>query len=90
MSQSTVMNTSQCMYDLGVCLSEEIDEESMLCTKSLHNDTICDFQNFLPECNFDGGDCQFEKGTFSHDCSRKKSSKQKYTAMDIRLRTVTL
>ena len=59
------MNTSQCMYDLGVCLSEEIDEESMLCTKSLHNDTICDFQNFLPECNFDGGDCQFEKGTFS-------------------------
>ena len=53
------------MYDLGACLSlEDVDEESMLCTKSLYNDTICDFQNFLPSCSFDGGDCQYEKGTF--------------------------
>ena len=56
------MNISQCMHDLGACLSENIDEESMLCTKSLLNDTICDFQNFLPQCDFDGGDCQYEKG----------------------------
>ena len=62
-------NTSRCLYDLGSCLPQQIDNDgsivvdgSMLCTESLYNDTICDFENFLAACNFDNGDCQHEIG----------------------------
>ena len=51
-----IYNTSACLYDFGSCI--ESNEESVLCTKSLYGDKICDFENFKPQCNFDGGDCQ--------------------------------
>ena len=52
-----VGNTSQCMYDFGACIEAETSGESMLCNSVLYNDTICDFENFSPQCHFDGGDC---------------------------------
>ena len=64
-----VANSSECMYDLGACLVEDISQqsgseklESMLCTESLYNDTICDFENFMPACKFDDGDCYQQNG----------------------------
>ena len=70
-------NTSSCLYDLGACLTQQTNNQenvslvnenndyfklSMLCTESLYNDSICDFENFLPACNFDEGDCDNGEG----------------------------
>ena len=72
-----VANTSSCLYDLGACLTQQTNNQenvslvnentayfklSMLCTESLYNDSICDFENFLPACNFDEGDCDNGEG----------------------------
>ena len=74
-------NTSACLYDLGACLTQQTNNQenvsvvnennfklSMLCTESLYNDSICDFENFLPACNFDEGDCDNGEGKLLSNC----------------------
>ena len=69
------------LYDLGACLTQQANNQenvslvnennfklSMLCTESLYNDSICDFENFLPACNFDEGDCDNGEGKLLSNC----------------------